>query len=168
MKSYGRAPTFLMLTGYEQVRSVVAALAGDLEAARARRAGAAETGVCSVTPADAETAAASAGACCGAAPAPTETVNSCGTTAVPVEAAASCCNAISAPADAASGRCAGTSTAPIDAATGCCEPAPVMMGSPGRPRSVEAAPAAGGVRDVVKAKYGAAALRVSRGGTCCG
>jgi len=28
MKSYGRAPTFLMLTGYEQVRSVVAEIAG--------------------------------------------------------------------------------------------------------------------------------------------
>src|SRR6266496_4922383 len=33
MKSYGRAPTFLMLTGYEQVRSIAAALAGDLEGA---------------------------------------------------------------------------------------------------------------------------------------
>ncbi|HZG41317.1 MAG TPA: NAD(P)-binding protein, partial [Longimicrobium sp.] len=34
MKSYGRAPTFLLLTGYEQVRSVVCALTGDLEGAR--------------------------------------------------------------------------------------------------------------------------------------
>jgi len=34
MKSYGRAPTFLLLTGYEQVRSVAAALAGDWAAAR--------------------------------------------------------------------------------------------------------------------------------------
>ncbi len=34
MKSYGRAPTFLLRTGYEQVRSVVAALAGDWEVAR--------------------------------------------------------------------------------------------------------------------------------------
>ncbi|GHF78821.1 hypothetical protein GCM10018783_56360 [Streptomyces griseosporeus] len=33
MKPYGRAPTFLAMTGYEQVRSVVAALAGDLESA---------------------------------------------------------------------------------------------------------------------------------------
>ena len=33
MKSYGRAPTFLAMTGYEQVRSVVAELAGDHEAA---------------------------------------------------------------------------------------------------------------------------------------
>jgi hypothetical protein len=34
MKSYGRAPTFLALTGYEQVRSVTAELAGDYKAAR--------------------------------------------------------------------------------------------------------------------------------------
>ena len=33
MKSYGRAPTFLMATGYEQVRSIAAALAGDREKA---------------------------------------------------------------------------------------------------------------------------------------
>lgn len=32
-KSYGRAPTFLMQTGYEQVRSIAAALAGDFSAA---------------------------------------------------------------------------------------------------------------------------------------
>ena len=41
MKSYGRAPSFLAMTGFEQVRSVVAALAGDLDAAAPRRAGAA-------------------------------------------------------------------------------------------------------------------------------
>lgn len=46
MKSYGRAPTFLMLTGYEQVRSVVAAIAGDLAAARAVQLVLPETGVC--------------------------------------------------------------------------------------------------------------------------
>ena len=46
MKSYGRAPTFLMLTGYEQVRSVVAALSGDLAAARDTRLVLPETGVC--------------------------------------------------------------------------------------------------------------------------
>ncbi|MFD6986529.1 NAD(P)-binding domain-containing protein, partial [Streptomyces sp. NPDC059956] len=33
MKSYGRAPTFLAMTGYEQVRSIAAHLAGDHEAA---------------------------------------------------------------------------------------------------------------------------------------
>jgi hypothetical protein len=47
MKSYGRAPTFLLLTGYEQVRSVVAALTGDLAAAREVRLTLPETGVCS-------------------------------------------------------------------------------------------------------------------------
>ncbi|WP_454696749.1 FAD-dependent oxidoreductase [Achromobacter aegrifaciens] len=46
MKSYGRAPTFLMLTGYEQVRSVVAAIAGDLEAAQRVELVLPETGVC--------------------------------------------------------------------------------------------------------------------------
>jgi thioredoxin reductase len=47
MKSYGRAPTFLMLTGYEQVRSVVAALAGDWASARDVQLVLPETGVCS-------------------------------------------------------------------------------------------------------------------------
>jgi len=47
MKSYGRAPTFLMLTGYEQVRSIVAALTGDYEAARKVELVLPETGVCS-------------------------------------------------------------------------------------------------------------------------
>ena len=46
MKSYGRAPTFLLLTGYEQVRSVVAAIAGDWEAARRVELVLPETGVC--------------------------------------------------------------------------------------------------------------------------
>lgn len=47
MKSYGRAPTFLMLTGYEQVRSIVAALVGDWDAARHVELVLPETGVCS-------------------------------------------------------------------------------------------------------------------------
>ena len=46
MKSYGRAPTFLLRTGYEQVRSVVAALAGDWESARSVELVLPETGVC--------------------------------------------------------------------------------------------------------------------------
>ncbi len=46
MKSYGRAPTFLMLTGYEQVRSVAAALAGDWESALKSELVLPETGVC--------------------------------------------------------------------------------------------------------------------------
>ena len=46
MKSYGRAPTFLMVTGYEQARSIAAALAGDWEAARDVQLVLPETGVC--------------------------------------------------------------------------------------------------------------------------
>jgi hypothetical protein len=46
MKSYGRAPTFLALTGYEQVRSVAAALAGDADAAGRVELVLPETGVC--------------------------------------------------------------------------------------------------------------------------
>ncbi|POH71880.1 FAD-dependent oxidoreductase [Arthrobacter glacialis] len=47
MKSYGRAPTFLLATGYEQVRSIVAALAGDQNAADQVHLELPETGVCS-------------------------------------------------------------------------------------------------------------------------
>jgi len=46
VKSYGRAPTFLLLTGYEQVRSVAAAIAGDMVAADDLRLVLPETGVC--------------------------------------------------------------------------------------------------------------------------
>ncbi|WP_248256916.1 FAD-dependent oxidoreductase [Georgenia sp. EYE_87] len=47
MKSYGRAPTFLLATGYEQVRSVAAHLAGDERAAGKLELSLPETGVCS-------------------------------------------------------------------------------------------------------------------------
>jgi hypothetical protein len=71
-KSYGRAPTFLLATGYEQVRSVVAALAGDWDAARDVRLELPETGVCSSNLGlDVEDVAADAG-CCGATPAAVE------------------------------------------------------------------------------------------------
>jgi len=63
-KSYGRAPNFLMATGYEQARSVVAALAGDLAAADKVQLELPQTGVCSTNfVVGAEAAAASA--CCG-------------------------------------------------------------------------------------------------------
>ncbi|WP_455836975.1 FAD-dependent oxidoreductase [Pseudarthrobacter siccitolerans] len=79
MKSYGRAPTFLLATGYEQVRSVAAALAGDQESADTVHLELPETGVCSTdagtscdvpanTSAAAETASAESGCC--AAPEP--------------------------------------------------------------------------------------------------
>jgi hypothetical protein len=73
-KSYGRAPTFLMATGYEQVRSVVAEIAGDHQAAREVRLILPETGVCNSVPAAGAEAAAS-GRCCGG-PAPTD-VDAC-------------------------------------------------------------------------------------------
>jgi thioredoxin reductase len=63
IKSYGRAPTFLMLTGYEQVRSVAAAIAGDRAAADDLNLVLPETGVCSTIRPRATGAAAG---CCGA------------------------------------------------------------------------------------------------------
>ena len=47
MKSYGRAPTFLMLTGYEQVRSIASALVGDMRGAESVELVLPQTGVCS-------------------------------------------------------------------------------------------------------------------------
>jgi thioredoxin reductase len=92
MKSYGRAPTFLMLTGYEQVRSVAAAIAGDWEAANDVRLVLPETGVCSsgiladrgvaCCANDAQRPDDSTSACCGSEPATAEASACCGT-AVP-------------------------------------------------------------------------------------
>ena len=58
MKSYGRAPTFLLATGYEQVRSVTAWLAGDVAAAASVQLTLPATGVCSTD------AAPAVAACC--------------------------------------------------------------------------------------------------------
>ncbi|MGE0697942.1 MAG: FAD-dependent oxidoreductase [Hyphomicrobiaceae bacterium] len=63
MKAYGRAPTFLALTGYEQARSIVAEIAGDTEAAARVELVLPETGVCSRSPVDSK-----ADACCGGPP----------------------------------------------------------------------------------------------------
>ena len=65
MKSYGRAPTFLLATGQEEVRSVVAALAGDLDAARDVQLDLPETGVCSAGAGVTLITIADGGACCG-------------------------------------------------------------------------------------------------------
>ncbi|MWV42631.1 SidA/IucD/PvdA family monooxygenase [Paenibacillus sp. HJL G12] len=72
MKSYGRAPTFLMATGYEQVRSIAAFLAGDLEGAANVELDLPETGVCSINNASAS----SGESCCS----------------VPATQSTSCCN----------------------------------------------------------------------------
>jgi NADPH-dependent 2,4-dienoyl-CoA reductase/sulfur reductase-like enzyme len=67
MKSYGRAPSFLAMTGFEQVRSVVAALDGDLEAAAHIELVLPETGVCNGAGAfDGPDAVSSGAGCCGA------------------------------------------------------------------------------------------------------
>jgi thioredoxin reductase len=69
MKSYGRAPTFLLATGHEQARSVAAYLAGDLEAARRVELHLPETGVCSGPALPSAGVGPAAVACCGG-PAP--------------------------------------------------------------------------------------------------
>ena len=76
-KSYGRAPNFLLATGYEQARSVAAALAGDLAAADDVQLELPQTGVCSTQFDEAP------GACCAPAPAPSP--------AASPAAASSCC-----------------------------------------------------------------------------
>ena len=67
VKSYGRAPTFLLLTGYEQARSVAAAIAGDLVAADNVQLVLPETGICSTDFAE---------DCCGG-PAPEKDAGCC-------------------------------------------------------------------------------------------
>ncbi|GAB2731458.1 NAD(P)-binding domain-containing protein [Nocardioides pakistanensis] len=64
MKSYGRAPTFLAMTGYEQVRSVVAMLAGDAEAAARVELELPDTGVCGGSGLYDDPEGASGGGCC--------------------------------------------------------------------------------------------------------
>lgn len=66
MKSYGRAPTFLLLTGYEQVRSIAADLAGHHQAARDVQLVLPETGVCSTDIGGSSTdiGGSSSGSCC--------------------------------------------------------------------------------------------------------
>jgi thioredoxin reductase len=100
-KSYGRAPTFLMATGYEQVRSVVAEIAGDHRAAREVHLVLPETGVCSADP---EARAEAAAGCCGG----------------PAPAAADACCAKDAEAKAHGESGCGCATTPASA-----EPAPV-------------------------------------------
>lgn len=83
-KSYGRAPNFLMATGYEQVRSVVAALAGDMAAADDVQLDLPETGVCNTRLAYEDAAAEPTSLCCN----------------VPATAAAACCVPAPSPAGA--------------------------------------------------------------------
>lgn len=88
MKSYGRAPTFLLATGHEQVRSIAAALAGDWAAARAVHLDLPETGVCAT---DRPAAAAAAGACCAPKPALAAEAPCCGPAVTVAASAKGCC-----------------------------------------------------------------------------
>jgi N-acetylglutamate synthase-like GNAT family acetyltransferase len=116
VKSYGRAPTFLMATGFEQVRSVVAAIAGDLEAADRVELDLPETGVCGigVTLSDGTGSQAGEADCCGGPP--------------KADAAACCALDETAKAQGASGCGCGDSgvdsSAPPRAAGRCGAPAP--------------------------------------------
>jgi hypothetical protein len=102
MKSYGRAPTFLLATGYEQVRSVVAMLAGDVAAAERVELELPETGVCSTD------AATTSSSCCGSSAATATSSKLAGTPNKLV---------VTATAVAASGCCGGPAPQGVDA---CC------------------------------------------------
>ncbi|MBM7805639.1 NADPH-dependent 2,4-dienoyl-CoA reductase/sulfur reductase-like enzyme [Geodermatophilus bullaregiensis] len=89
-KSYGRAPTFLLATGYEQVRSIAAALAGDTEAATRVQLALPGTGVCSTDLGDREAAEA---ASCGTGGVGFATGTEHGYSAEESPPAAGCCGA---------------------------------------------------------------------------
>jgi hypothetical protein len=105
-KSYGRAPSFLMATGYEQARSIAAALAGDMTAALQVELALPKTGICSTdlpgccaTESGDKATTATGGGCCGPTVAAATTASCCGP--APTEpVAAGCCGP--APAEPAS------------------------------------------------------------------
>ena len=117
MKSYGRAPTFLLATGHEQVRSVAAHLAGDVEAATRVELELPETGVCNARPPSRGQAAAPAASSCYGPRAATEPA---------LEVSASCCGG---PAPAGvEACCAEDADARASGAGGCgCTPTPVLQ-----------------------------------------
>ena len=118
MKSYGRAPTFLLATGYEQVRSVVAALVGDWQAAAEVQLELPETGVCGI-PASVDANGLGLGnSCCGS---PTQSQSAA---LIPLDLSSIAFDLTPAPAEAAA--CCGvtaccTDAAPV-AADACCTP----------------------------------------------
>ncbi|MGE0716980.1 MAG: flavoprotein, partial [Alphaproteobacteria bacterium] len=122
MKSYGRAPTFLLATGHEQVRSIAAELAGDHDAAMRVELVLPETGVCSTRPVGIPAPGEAAAACCGpaaaTAPEPPAAAACCGSSAVVTGTVA----AVEMPGSA----CCGTAEEPLQiapvaaVATACC------------------------------------------------
>jgi arsenite methyltransferase len=147
MKSYGRAPTFLMLTGYEQVRSIVAELTGDHAAARRVELTLPATGVCSSAPASSESA-----ACCGATPEVSESAACCTVTPAATEAGGCCEESLKAPAG-----------------TSCCGPTPTLVATTlGRPVATPVTPGTDTLKGVVREKYAAVARSVTaESGSCC-
>ncbi len=103
MKSYGRAPTFLLLTGYEQVRSIADELAGNHATARTVQLALPATGVCST-----DIGSASGDACCSTEPAASSATPGVIPTKRPTMAATSgggcCSSAAPEPAGAGAGR----------------------------------------------------------------
>ncbi len=116
MKSYGRAPTFLMLTGYEQVRSIVAAIAGDQAAADAVRLELPQTGVCTGSGVRAK----SADGSCAVEPKPVPAAGCCG--GPPVANSSACCVADETAKAGGEGGCGcgEKSAATANARAGCC------------------------------------------------
>ena len=112
MKSYGRAPTFLLATGYEQVRSIAAMLAGDVAAAERVELVLPETGVCST---DASTGASS---CCAPPPVALGIPITLTATAAPAPAPASGCCGGPAPAGA-DACCSDDAAAKAEGKSGC-------------------------------------------------
>ena len=110
MKSYGRAPTFLLATGYEQARSVAARLSGDVAASERVELELPETGVCRTD-------------------AVLESDGCCQTVAVPEPAVAAspCCGG---PVPAGVDACCvddATAKASGDSGCGCGSPPPVLL-----------------------------------------
>jgi thioredoxin reductase len=106
MKSYGRAPTFLLATGHEQVRSIAAHLAGDMEAASRVELMLPETGICNARPSTRAPVKIAVGLSCCGGPAPAE-VGAC------------CADDAKAKADGASG-CGCTPKAESASVAACC------------------------------------------------
>ncbi|MGE0059720.1 MAG: FAD-dependent oxidoreductase, partial [Dehalococcoidia bacterium] len=107
-KSYGRAPTFLMATGFEQARSVIAFLDGDLEAAAKVELVLPETGVCGA-PSDDGTS------CCTPAAAPVRSWSNL--ELIPMASADACCGGPA--ADGVDACCVADAEAKALGETGC-------------------------------------------------
>lgn len=156
VKSYGRAPTFLMATGFEQVRSVVAAIDGDIVAADRVELDLPETGVCST--AGSATEGLGDGSCCGTdatSPAPAA-ASGCGTSACAAPAAKPAAATAPRPEPVAAASCCGgpartdaSACCVLDeqkkaegaAGCGCSDPEPVAATAPAQTMRPQAAKA---------------------------